>query len=396
MAIRTIDFNDTEIAFAYRKGFELIKAYNMFYLMKYDWLVKVGTDLTMRAWERGVTFPISIAMKPTVYRLFCGGESLERAGKRIARLYEFGVQVILDYGVEAKETDADFDSTANEVKKAIRFAHEQASVPMVSSKFTGLVKFEILEMLHAGHKLNAEDQASYDRSKQRIDSICRLAHELSVSISVDAEESWIQDPLNDLVHAMMEKYNKERPIVYNTFQLYLKERRRDMERFHNEATVKGYIYAVKLVRGAYMEKEGIRASEFAYANPVQSSKDATDADYNLATHYCLNHLSDMAVCVATHNEQSVHKAVVHMDKIGVKHDDERVLFSQLYSMSDHISFNLARHGYRVAKYMPYGPLKDVIPYLVRRAQENTSVAGQMGRELSLLKEEMRRRNLMLF
>jgi len=394
--MRTIDYNDTEVAFAYRKGFELIKAYNMFYLMKYDWLVKAGTDLTIKAWDRGFTFPIYIAMKPTVYRLFCGGESLERAKKRIDRLYEFGVQVILDYGVEAKETDADFDRTAEEVKRAIRFAYEQASVPMVSSKFTGLVKFEILEMLHAGHELNEEDQASFDRSKARIDSICQLAHELKVSISVDAEESWIQDPLNDLVHSMMEKYNVEHPIVYNTFQLYLKERRHDMERFHKEAKDKGYIYAVKLVRGAYMEKEGARAAEFGYPSPVQPSKDATDADYDLAVHYCLNHLPTMAVCVATHNEESCNKAVVIMNKIGAEPGDERVIFSQLFGMSDHISFNMARHGYRVAKYMPYGPVKDVVPYLVRRAQENTSVSGQMGRELSLLKEEMKRRNLMLF
>lgn len=389
-----IDFNDTEAAFAYRNGFDLIKAYNMFYLMKYNWLVKAGTDFTMHAWERGVTFPISIAMKPTVYRLFCGGESLEKAEGRINRLYGHGVQVILDYGVEAKETDADFDRTAEEVMRAIRFARDREAVPMVSSKFTGLVKFGILKKLHAGQTLSEAEKGSFERSRERIDRICKLAHELGVAVTVDAEESWIQHPLNDLVHDMMARYNRERPIVYNTFQLYLSSRLEEFKRFHREAVIGKYIYAVKLVRGAYMEKEASRASELGYANPVQPAKAATDRDYDLAVRYSLEHLDTMAVCIATHNESSCLQAVELMDKLRIAPHDERVIFSQLFGMSDHISFNLAKAGYRAAKFLPYGPVKDVIPYLVRRAQENTSVSGQMGRELSLLRQEMRRRKLL--
>lgn len=394
--MRHIDFNNTEVAFAYRNRRDLIRAYNMFYLMKYNWLVKVGTDMTMRAWDRGVRYPISIAMKPTVYKLFCGGESLERSAGRIENLYEYGVQVILDYGVEGKEIDEDFDRTAAEVKRAIQFAYQQASVPIVSSKFTGLIRFSILEKLHAGNALTKEEQGSFDRSRARIDQICQLAHDKQVGLFVDAEESWIQDPLDSIVHEMMEKYNREYPIIYNTTQLYLKGRVEQMARFHHEARMKGYIYGIKLVRGAYMEKEADRAEDLGYANPVQDDKASCDRDYDKAVNYCLENIEDLAVCIATHNEVSSQKAVDLMEKNEIEADNKHVLFSQLFGMSDHISFNMAKLGFNVAKYMPYGPVTDVIPYLVRRAQENTSVAGQMGRELNLLKQEMRRRNLMLF
>lgn len=395
-SIPQVDFSNTETAFAYRKKFDLIKAYNMFYLMKYDWLVKVGTSVTMKAVENGIVTPFSIAMKPTVYKLFCGGPSLEKSVEKIDRLYEYGVQCILDYGVEAQENSAGFKQTEAEIRKAIKFAHEQASVPIVVSKFTGLIRFSILEKLHKGAELTEEEQKSFDDSKSMIDSICQLAHDKNVGLFVDAEESWIQKPLDDLVDEMMAKYNQKTAIVYNTIQLYRKDRLAFLKLAHKKAKAGGYIYAAKLVRGAYMEKEAKRAKEKGYESPIQDTKENTDRDYDLAVEYCLTHLNEISVCIATHNEESCLSAVKFLEESKFDRKDNRVFFSQLFGMGDHISFNLANAGYNVAKYMPYGPVKEVIPYLVRRAQENTSVAGQMGRELSLLKKEMRRRGLMLF
>lgn len=391
-----LDFSNTAVAFAYRKKFDLIKAYNMFYLMKYDWLVKVGTNVTMKAVESGIVAPFSIAMKPTVYKLFCGGPSLERSVEKIDRLYEYGVQCILDYGVEAQENSQGFEQTEAEIKKAIKFAHEQASVPIVVSKFTGLIRFSILEKLHKGVALNEDEKSSFEASKKIIDSICQLAHDRNVGLFVDAEESWIQQPLDDLVDEMMAKYNQKTAIVYNTIQLYRKDRLDYLKSAHQKANAGGYIYAAKLVRGAYMEKEAKRAKEYGYESPIQETKTATDRDYDLAVKYCLTHLNEISVCIATHNEDSCLSAVKILEESRFDRRDNRVFFSQLLGMGDHISFNLAQAGYNVAKYMPYGPVKEVIPYLVRRAQENTSVAGQMGRELSLLRKEMRRRGLIVF
>jgi proline dehydrogenase len=390
------DFNNSEIAFQYRNKLDLIKAYNMFYLMKYNWLVKFGTDLTMRALEKGVVLPFSIAMKPTVYKLFCGGPSLEKSIPKIEELYHYGVQTILDFGVEAQENEHGFDETEAEIKKSIHFAHQQASVPIVVSKFTGLIRFSILKKLHEVQVLSEEEEVSFQNSKRRIQSICQLASEKKVGLFVDAEESWIQNPLDELTHEMMSKFNVDYPVVYNTIQLYRKDRLAFLKSAHQAAKAAGYVYAAKLVRGAYIEKEQKRAAELGYEDPIQPDKLSTDRDYDLAVTYCLENIEDMAVCIASHNESSCLKAIQQMDAMGLAVNDERIVFSQLYSMSDHISFNLAKLGYNVAKYMPYGPVREVIPYLVRRAQENTSVSGQMGRELSLLRKEMKRRKLILF
>ncbi len=393
---QNINFKNTEIAFAYRSNINLIKAYNMFYLMKYDWLVKVGTDVTIKAIERGIITPFSIAMKPTVYRLFCGGPSLEKSVPKINLIYEYGVQCILDYGVEAQDNDTGFDETEAEIKKSIEFAFAQSSVPIVVSKLTGLIRFSILEKLHEGEPLSEEEKTSFENSKARFDSICQLANEKNVGLFVDAEDSWIQNPLDELAEEMMAKYNKDTAIVYNTIQLYRKDRLNHLTEAHKRAKSKGYIYGAKLVRGAYMEKEAKRAKEMNYESPIQDSKEDTDRDYDLAVEFCIERIDEISVCIATHNEESCQKAVQLLEASQLDKKDNRVSFSQLFSMSDHISFNLSKAGYNVAKYMPYGPVKDVIPYLVRRAQENTSVAGQMGRELSLLREEMKRRDLMWF
>ena len=388
------DFNNTRLAFAYKPDVELIRDFAMFWLMNNPGLVNAGIAAASKMLDLGWVHPVALGMKPTAYAVFCGGPNLEKAAGRIARLKEFGVDTILDYGVEAKESDADFERTAAEIHKAIDFASINDATPIVSSKFTGLIPFGILEKLHVSIALNKEEQARFEQCIERIDGICKHAADKKVALFVDAEESWIQQPLDDLTTSLMRIYNRERPIIYNTIQLYLRERLSFLKSAHATASREGFIYAAKLVRGAYMEKESKRAIQMRYANPVQSDRFSTDRDYNEAVQYAMGHIDELAVCIATHNEQSCRLAVQEMERNGIRSNHPHVCFSQLLGMSDNLTFNLAEAGYHAAKYMPYGPVKDVIPYLVRRAQENTSVTGQMGRELQLLTLEMKRRKLM--
>jgi proline dehydrogenase len=336
---------------------------------------------------------VVIGMKPTIYSVFCGGTSLEKTRDIIQSMHRFGVGAILDYGVEGKEEEADFERTANEVIKAIDFAAGNEAVRFVSSKFTGLLRFAILEKLHAGQSLTTNELQEYARCVARINEICAHAAANGISLLVDAEESWIQAPLDELVTGLMRKHNRKQPIIYNTIQLYLSDRLPYFRQAIAQAEKEGYIYAAKLVRGAYMEKEAERANTLGSASPIQPNKEATDRDFDDAVVIALDHIDHVAVCIATHNEDSCLKACELMSRKRISPQHAHVYFSQLLGMSDHISFNLAKAGYAVGKYLPYGPVADVIPYLIRRAQENTSVGGQMSRELALLKLEVRRRRL---
>lgn len=392
-AMSVLNFDNTQTAFAAKSNFELVRDYQVFRLINQQWLVNFGTRTATRMLNAGISGPIVLGMRPTVYSVFCGGDSLEEATAKIEKLYAYGVTSILDYGVEGKEEEADFERTARHVKAAIDYARQHKAVDIVSSKFTGLIQFSILEKLHAKEALSELEQSSYDRSIQRIESICAHAAEHGVSLFVDAEESWIQDPLDELTYVMMKKYNHERPIIYNTAQLYRKDRLAFLKQAAEQAKADGVIYAVKLVRGAYMEKEAKRAAELGYENPIQDSKAHTDRDYDEALRYAIDHIDHVAICVATHNEASTLLATKLMSEKQLAHSHPHIAFSQLLGMSDNITFNLASAGYNAGKYMPYGPVKDVIPYLIRRAQENTSVSGQMGRELKLLKDEVKRRKL---
>lgn len=352
--------------------------------------------MASRFMDIGLITPIAIGMKPTIYATFCGGNSLEDANEKITHLYQYQAHSILDYGVEGKENEADFKRTEEAIKAAILFAKKNQAVQFVSSKFTGLIPFSILEKLHAKIALNEDEQQQYQSSKQRIESIAQLAYENNVSLFVDAEESWIQQPLDDLTFELMLKYNKQKPIIYNTIQLYRKDR---LEFFKHELTKAkqvGIIYAAKLVRGAYMEKEAKRAMKMNYENPIQANKTSTDKDYNKALRLAINNITNIAICVATHNEESTLLTTQLMEENKIPNNHAHIHFAQLLGMSDNITFTLAKNGYNAHKYMPYGPVKDVIPYLIRRAQENTSVSGQMSRELKLLKEEVKRRKLIAF
>lgn len=355
-------------------------------------LARVGIGLTRFA--IAARLPIKSLMKSTIFRQFCGGETMQEAGRTAQRISSFGVNAILDYSVEGKESEEEFDQAVQEVKRAIRYAATQKpNIPFVSIKITGYARFGLLEKWHSGTKLSPEEEAARGRVRRRIDEICAEAAAHDIQVLIDAEESWIQWPVDELANAAMASYNKTKATVYNTFQFYQHGSLAVLKEAVKKAEAGGYIFGAKMVRGAYMEKERSRAEKMGYPSPIQPDKASTDRDYDEAVLFCLQHIDRVASFIGTHNEQSCAKAAAYMNAHGIAPKHPHVWFSQLYGMSDNISFNLAHYGYRVAKYLPYGPVKFVVPYLMRRAEENTSVAGQTGRELSLIRKEKKRRGM---
>jgi proline dehydrogenase len=387
-----VDFNNTEIAFSHLSDAELKKMALLFTMMSKPWLVKYGSGLGLWAVEMGLPLAERV-IKNTVFEQFVGGATLLDCQHSIERLAAYHALTILDYGAEAKESETDFNHTMNENIRAIDFASRSKHIPVVSTKVTGLARFGLLESIQNKASLNKDELGEYRNVLKRIDAICYHAANKGISVFLDAEESWIQDAIDHLVWLMMKRYNKTRVVVYNTFQMYRKDRLQFLIESFDRAQREGFWLGAKLVRGAYMEKEAMRAEAFAYENPINPSKQATDDHYNTALRFCLDHLDALAVCNASHNAASALLQVELMEKKGLPPDHPNCLFSQLYGMSDNLTFNLAQAGYRVGKYMPYGQVSDVIPYLIRRAQENTSVTGDAGRELSLVQEEIRRRRL---
>lgn len=382
-------FDNTEIAFQYKSTAHLRQAQFLFKSMGSPLLTTIGMGFTK--WAIHIGLPIKGIIKSTIFRQFCGGESMAEAATTIDMLGQYNMGVIMDYGVEGKEGEHEFDNAVPEFIKAINYAASKKNIPFISLKVTGFARFSLLEKIHSNTTLSPDEAAEWKRVYNRIDQICKVAHQQKIMVLVDAEETWIQEGVNILTEAMMEAYNKEQAIIFNTFQLYTVGAYEYLEQAHVAAMAKGFVMGAKLVRGAYMEKERKRAAENNYPSPIQPDKKSTDTDYDKALIYCLKNLSSLAVFIGTHNEASCMLAAKYMEEHGVQYNDERVSFSQLFGMSDNISFNLAKAGFNVAKYLPYGPVKDVIPYLMRRAQENTSVAGQTGRELSLINKELKRR-----
>lgn len=384
-----LSFDDTEIAFAHKSDAELWRSYLLFRAINNPQIVKKGTSIAV--WAIDKHLPITPFVKYSVYAQFCGGESLKKAVETLNKMAQYNLKTMLDYGVEAKKTEKDFDKTTKQLLKAVAFAGRRSDVPVVSIKITGLGRFELFEALDAGQNLTGDDNTAFARTKQRLHTICTAAQKAGVAIYFDAEESWIQDALDNLVNEMMATYNRENAVVYNTFQLYRHDRLAYLKQCHKHAQQNGYILGAKLVRGAYMEKERERAWKRQYPSPIQPDKAATDRDFNDALRYCMDNIAEIAFCNASHNEESALFLCRLITEHKLPRDHKHIYFAQLYGMSDHISYNLANTGYNAAKYLPYGPVSDVVPYLIRRAQENTSVAGQSGRELSLLQSELRRR-----
>lgn len=390
-----ISFDNTENAFAYKTDKELKNARFLFSSMGFQWVVDAGVRLTPFAMKTGL--PVRGLIRKTIFKQFVGGETLEETGVIGDILQKFGVDVILDYGVEGKEGEANFDNVTEEFIRVINFAATRPNMPFISIKITAFARFKLLERLHEAPRLRSgihDNEAEIDewqRVRERMLRICTAAAEKNVGVLVDAEESWIQDPVDRMTIEMMEIFNKEKPVVYNTIQLYRHDRLDFLKLSYRIAQQQKFKLAVKLVRGAYMEKERSRAAAKGARSPIQPDKQSTDRDFDAAVNFCINNINDVACIVATHNEKSNLAAAALMEEKGIPFHHPHVHFSQLYGMSDHITFNLAKAGFWVSKYLPFGPITEVIPYLMRRAQENSSVSGQTGRELALIKKELKRR-----
>ena len=384
-----LSFDNTEIAFSGKSNNDLNRSYWLFKLVSNSTFVNIGKSLTTFAIQTHL--PIKGIIKATIFKQFCGGETIEECNKTIAELGKYNIGTILDYSVEGKESETDFDACTKETIETIHKAKNNSHIPFCVFKVTGLARFDLLEKVSSGHTLSSTEQTEYKKIQTRINSICKAAHDAGVPIFIDAEESWIQQAIDDVANEMMKLYNKENAIVYNTYQLYRKDRLAYLKTSFEIAQKNNYFLGAKLVRGAYMEKERALAQEKNYASPIQNTKENTDKDYDAALLFCAENIKKIAVCVGTHNEKSSMYMAQLMKEKNIPFDTKHVYFSQLLGMSDHISYNLANAGYNVAKYVPYGPVSEVLPYLIRRAQENTSVKGQTGRELGLIIKEKERR-----
>ncbi|WP_120200610.1 proline dehydrogenase family protein [Ichthyenterobacterium magnum] len=384
-------FDNTKVAFSLKSDSELERAYFLFKMISHQPLVKIGTAATNFALKAHL--PVEGLIRSTVFDHFCGGVNEEDCLPVIDKMFDKGVCAVLDFSVEGKENETHFDAAMEKTLKIIKFADEKDAMPIAVFKPTGFGRFHLYQKKGEGLEFTPEERQEWDRVVERFDKVCKYAKEKDVEVLIDGEESWMQDAADDLCEAMMAKYNTEKPIVYNTLQTYRWDRLDYLKQLHDRAKKNGFKIGVKIVRGAYMEKERDRAEDKGYTSPICVSKQATDDNFNQTLEYILNHLSDISLFIGTHNEESCYIAMRLMNKLGIKKDDNSVWFGQLYGMSDHISFNLAEQGYNVAKYVPFGPVKDVMPYLIRRAEENTSVAGQTSRELNLLKQEKARRRL---
>ncbi len=391
-AFYTLDLQDTKIAYAHKSNKELKEAARLFRLMNSPGLVGLGSSIGLSAIKLNLPFAESI-IKKTIFRQFVGGVNLQDCQKTIDHLYKNKSMTILDYGAESKSEEADLDYVRDETINAIRFAGLNKSVPAVSTKITGLVRNEILEKLNVDALLDTAEQAELDKLAQRLNAICEEAYNQNVSIFIDAEESWIQEAMDMLVDEMMSLYNKDKITVWNTFQLYRRDKLDFLKKSHEKAQSKGYLLGAKLVRGAYMDKEAERAKELDYPNPIHDSKEDSDADFDAAVKYCVDHYLTIASCCASHNANSNLFQAKLIEQNGIDKKHPNLNFCQLYGMSDNITFNLAKAGFNVAKYLPYGPVKEVIPYLIRRAKENSSVTGDMSRELAFVVNEMSRRGM---
>ncbi|HAV53684.1 MAG TPA: proline dehydrogenase [Aequorivita sp.] len=384
-------FDNTETAFQLKSDSELERAYFLFKMISMEPLVRIGSAVTKFALN--VNLPVEGLIRSTVFDHFCGGVNERDCMGTVDKLYDVGVSSVLDFSVEGKEEDMQFDATAQKVIELTEFAENKEAMPFSVFKPTGLGRFKIWQKITEKKPLTESEQVYWENLQARYDTVSKAAHDCGIRLLIDAEESWMQDAADDLCEKMMEKYNIDRPIVFNTLQCYRWDRLDYLKKLHQRARTKGYKLGFKIVRGAYLEKENERAIENGYKSPICESKKATDDNFNEIMKYILDNIEDIEIFVGTHNETSTYLCMDVMKEKGIAKSDDRVWFGQLYGMSDHITFNLGAEGYNVAKYIPFGPVKDVMPYLIRRAEENTSVAGQTSRELTLLKKEKARRKL---
>lgn len=385
----SVKFSDTAIAFGHKSDGELRKANFIFTVVNNPFISKLSTGAVKlgMAWR----LPIKGIVRATVFNHFCGGETIEKTEKTIRHLGDFNVKAILDYSVEGEKTETGFDRTTDEILQTFDKAKQSVNIPFGVFKVTGMADTGLLEKVQLQQTLTPGEVKAFGKVRARVDSICAKGFTLGIPVLVDAEETWIQNPIDSLAYEMMGKYNRERAIVFNTFQMYRADMLTNLREAFHTAAMNNYFLGVKLVRGAYMEKEWDRALVKGYPGPIHPTKEATDEAFNKALAFCIDNKQRVSTVCGSHNEYSNEYLTILMDKHSMRPNDNRVWFSQLMGMSDNISFNLAKEGYNVAKYVPYGPVEAVMPYLLRRASENTSVAGQSSRELSLIRKELARR-----
>lgn len=389
MQSEPINFDDTATAFAHRTTGELKNSHFVFSTMSKPWMVKVGTMMTNLALN--MKLPVKGIIKKTLFNQFCGGESIKDCSKTINLLGEYNVQTILDYSVEGLENEDGYNDTKEEALKVIDFATTNDHIPFCVLKLSGLGSTDLMTKAQSKEKLTEIEKTKLYYAEQRVDEIVKKASSKGLMVMIDAEESWFQSFIDGVAYRMMEKYNRDRPVVYNTYQMYRHDMLDRLKRAQIQAEVDGYYLGAKLVRGAYMEKERDRAEEMEYPSPIHETKEEVDRDYDEALRFCMTHIDRMGICAGTHNEKSSNLLAQLMAEQEISQKDHRIFFAQLLGMSDNISLKLADMGYNVAKYVPYGPVEKVLPYLFRRAEENTSIAGQSGREYTLVKKELRRR-----
>ncbi|MEO1013206.1 MAG: proline dehydrogenase family protein [Bacteroidota bacterium] len=384
-------FENTKIAFALKTDSELERAYFLFKIIANEPLVKMGTVLTNFAIKAHL--PVEGLIRATVFDHFCGGVSEEDCMPVVDKMWDKRVCSVLDYSVEGKSTEDPLDDALAMVLRVLDFVREKEAIPFAVFKPTGYGRFALFQKISSGEALAPLEQEEWERVIDRYEATCKKAHDLDVALLIDAEESWMQNAADQLAEEMMRKYNKEKAVVFNTLQMYRWDRMAYLEQLHKKAKKEGFKIGVKVVRGAYMEKENERAEEKGYATPICASKRETDDNFDKAIRYITANLDTISLFAGTHNEESCYALLGLMRDNKIAPQDNRIWFGQLFGMSEHISFNLAEHGYHVAKYLPFGPVRDVMPYLIRRAEENTSVAGQTNRELELIKKERKRRKI---
>jgi proline dehydrogenase len=390
--VTDISFEDTEIAFRHSSNSDLKRAYWLFKIININFLVKIGPPVTNLAVKIGL--PIKGLIKATIFKHFCGGETISECNTTIKNLSQGGVGTILDYSIEGEDDEKVFDNTRDEIIRTIVRAYEdKAAVPITVFKVTGVGRFSLLEKLDEGRPLTLNEKAEWKKAQARVLSICEKAYKTGIPVMIDAEETWIQQTIDQLAMDMMRRFNKQKCIVYNTYQLYRHDKLESLKGDCGIAVSEGFILGAKIVRGAYMEKERKRAAENGLTSPIQVNKIATDKGYDDALRFCVDNIDRIAIVAGTHNEESCRLLAELLSEKHIDPKNPHVYFSQLLGMSDNLSFNLANANYNVAKYVPYGPIKAVLPYLFRRAQENTAIAGQMSRELSLIVKEKKRRGI---
>ena len=384
-------FENTSTAFALKTDSELERAYFLFKMIANEPLVRIGTAMTNFAIKANL--PVEGLIRATVFDHFCGGVNEEDCLPVVDKMWQKGVCSVLDYSVEGKAEEATFDEALQKILRILDFVKEKDSIPFAVFKPSGFGRFSLYVKVNEGQQLNENETKEWQRIIDRFDKVCKKAQDLEVSLLIDSEESWMQDAADQLVESLMQKYNKDKFVIFNTLQMYRWDRMDYLKELHERALKGGFKIGMKVVRGAYMEKENARAEENGYRTPICPTKKATDENFDTAVQYILENIDAISLFAGTHNENSSHRQMELMKELALENSDPRIWFGQLYGMSDHISFNLAHKGYNVAKYLPFGPVKDVMPYLIRRAEENTSVAGQTTRELGLLKSERKRRKI---